>query len=372
MSEATPPPEPFEIDVEILPEDLKRALLFFQAHQPWRHRYAIGWPHLLFVSPFVALFLLDLLVWQDYGPIFAVKWLLLPALGVSLFLICARLLVSRAINKIVAEAVKDGALGRTHLLFSPERILESGESGETLVRQWSPSELVDATADHIFVHSDLGVEILPRRAFTTDKAYADCAPQLRRIHTAAADLTVPTAIRPVAESGEMLEFSMTVADVDAGFNQIASRPRWYSGPLAASPCASIALVLQIVSNGGFKPEHAVNALLLLLLSSPIMWGFIRVGTSADHRRLRKRLRHLVGLYQLWSATDGLRVVSSAIDHRRAWGQVKAITEDSEYCKLQFSKYDLFLIPARAFPGRDEFTAYVAQMRAYRDAALASA
>lgn len=261
-------------------------------------------------------------------------------------------------------------LGDKHYRFGVHEIQTAGE-GLRSSFPWPTSARVSQTVSHIFVYVDLGVLILPRRDFESEASFAEAASRIRSIQSHSGrngERPIPTA-QPV-DAGR---FEILSQDIEVSISKRYRLTRVWLGLYVGVPCAGMLLwLIPHLWYVRFRPQYVASGLILLAVTGVLGWSLARFGMWRIQRAERQQWQDRLGTQSLSADANGVRVVGDNEDSQLEWTAIREVSVRDGYCHLEIAPQQSILIPARAFPGRDEFAAYVAQLRAYRDAALASA
>ena len=99
-------------------------------------------------------------------------------------------------RRAYSEGKNLGTVGRQHLVLSAMNVTRINAVSETKIR-WSAVERVEVTSEHLFIYVGATSAVaVPRRAFSSDEAWARFADVARRLHVQALQSPAPPPMLP--------------------------------------------------------------------------------------------------------------------------------------------------------------------------------
>ena len=175
MDESTALPEPFEIDVELLPEDLVAYYAYARSLEPRHARHYAGWTVIAFACGAAVLELLM----TDVGASFLVRYGLVLAFPLWLSPI-SRARIRRHDRAMALSAEARPLLGPLHLSFRSEGVHADSLAGAVFL-PWTTVQRVANTASHLLVEMADGSLVLPRRDFGSGDAFFEARESILRL-----------------------------------------------------------------------------------------------------------------------------------------------------------------------------------------------
>jgi hypothetical protein len=237
--------------------------------------------------------------------------------------------------------------------------------------RWPATGEVKQTGDYIFVAVEMGSLIIPRRAFTLESDFVAVAPRIRSLQDFARSGASSAESTESADGAIGLEFDLLSKDIEYGIKARYGMTRGWVAFYAAGPILAYIVVAAPQLPGlRFRPEFIASFMILGGLVASVAWGSAALAMRRIRLQEREQWKGLVGTQRLRTNSLGLQLRAKNTDMKLDWSAIRRLSVADGYCRLEIAKDQSILIPARAFPGRDEFAAFVQQLRAYRDAALA--